>query len=294
MKTTLIWVLLVAVIFCEGRRSLKDRFRSRIRRRPKPAPTTKFTPTIIPTTQAEVLPVGINSVYNIPELRKINSTKAFYDYFKKIPRNGSLPDGRLPGKHSTAVNTDGSVWNCEVRPTLVSLPAPHFGLQIFPPCVLLNRCTGCCFARNLLTCKPLKKKMTPVQHFNIFMPSGKPQDITYTLVTTMMEEHVDCGCECIKTADSCDKKKQVWNSNTCSCDCRPAYQESEVDCQKPYKYVKEKCGCVCNKAEQECSNPLHKWSIEECKCVCRNEPKCIGRQRLDEANCQCTSQLSGR
>lgn len=51
----------------------------------------------------------------------------------------------------------------------------------------------------------------------------------------MMEEHVECACECIKTADSCDKKKQVWNSNTCSCDCKPAYQESEVACQKPYK-----------------------------------------------------------
>lgn len=289
MRTTLIWVLLVAVIFCEGRRGRLRRILSRYRRRrPPPAPvTTKAVPTTTPTPKADIIPVGINSFYNVPALRKINSTQAFYDYFKKIPRNGTLPDGRIPGRHSTAVNTDGSVWACKVRPTLVSLPVPQFGVQIFPPCVLLNRCTGCCLARDLVTCKPREKKMTAVEHYTIYMPTGNPWDISYVLGSTLMEEHVKCGCECIKTAESCDPKKHDWDENSCSCNCKPEYQESVVKCPHSFKFDKDKCGCVCNKAEKVCPNPLHEWNVQECGCACKFRPTCRGRQVLDKDTCKC-------
>ena len=41
---------------------------------------------------------------------------------------------------------------------------------------------------------------------------------------------MQCSCQCIKSSSSCTAAKQVWNENTCGCDCKPAYQEHNLNC----------------------------------------------------------------
>ena len=45
-----------------------------------------------------------------------------------------------------------------------------------------------------------------------------------------MTEHVQCACQCIKSSSSCTAARQVWNEHTCGCDCKPAYQEHNLNC----------------------------------------------------------------
>ena len=41
---------------------------------------------------------------------------------------------------------------------------------------------------------------------------------------------MQCACRCIKSSSSCNAARQVWNENTCGCDCKPAYQEQNLNC----------------------------------------------------------------
>lgn len=284
MKATFISILLLVAISCEamGLLSLKDRLKNRILRGSR-----KATPA--PTKKVEIKAVNHKTKYDLAELKKINSTRMFYEYFN-ISHSGARPNGRPSGSgdHSTAVEHDGSVWNCGVRLTLVSLPSPGFGNgHVFPPCVLLKRCTGCCFLRNLMTCKPQKRKMTTVDYVYVYSPTGHPADTTHRFESTLMEEHLECECECIKTPDSCDPERQTWDPNTCECSCRPAYQESELKCPKPYyKFDKGTCQCVCNVGKDDCP-PHKKWSQSECGCVCKRD-SCSGRHEyVHRDTCQC-------
>ena len=77
------------------------------------------------------------------------------------------------------------------------------------------------------------------------------------------------SCKCVRRLNSsvCNSK-QIWNSNTCRCDCNEDFADI-INCTKGYIWNPSTCECQCDK-----------W----CK---------LG-QYLDHKNCVCKNKLVGR
>ena len=79
--------------------------------------------------------------------------------------------------------------------------------------------------------------------------------------------HESCKCICKLNLSVCNNK-QIWNSNTCRCDCNEDFA-SIINCTKGYT-----------------------WNPSTCKCQC--DTSCKPRQYLDHKICICQTKLVGR
>ena len=79
--------------------------------------------------------------------------------------------------------------------------------------------------------------------------------------------HESCKCVC-RLNSSVRNSKQIWNSDTCRCDCNEHFA-GIINCTK---------GCM--------------WNTSTCKCQC--DIWCKPGQYLDYKNCVCKNKLIGR
>ena len=79
--------------------------------------------------------------------------------------------------------------------------------------------------------------------------------------------HEGCKCVCKLMSSVCNKK-QIWNSDTCRCDCNEDFA-SIINCTKRYT-----------------------WNPSTCECQC--DTWCKPGQYLDNKNCICKNKLIGR
>ncbi|KAM7435042.1 hypothetical protein ABFA07_014975 [Porites harrisoni] len=212
--------------------------------------------------------------------REVTTEDKFYEMFPNIPRlpqhqaklQGGFkpirpgikgihkgPGNRVPGKPSISKDKVDTSTHCASRRTLIDLPITRsFGQHIFPSCAWVKRCSGC-MCPDLMTCKPAKARAKTVDFYRINGHTVNRDKIPMT-------EHVQCACQCIKSSSSCTAARQVWNEHTCGCDCKPAYQEHNLNCTGVSKYDSRTCSCICPRAHESC--PLGWiWSDVKCRCV---------------------------
>ena len=79
--------------------------------------------------------------------------------------------------------------------------------------------------------------------------------------------HESCKCVCKLNSSACSSK-QIWNSDTCRCDCNEDFAGT-INCTKGYT-----------------------WNPSACECQC--DMWCKPRQYLDRKNCICKNKLIGR
>ena len=79
--------------------------------------------------------------------------------------------------------------------------------------------------------------------------------------------HESCKCVCKLNSSVCNNK-QIWNDDTCRCDCNEDFA-SIISCAKGYTWNPSICECQCDK-----------W--------------CKPGQYLDHKNCVCKNKLIGR
>ena len=79
--------------------------------------------------------------------------------------------------------------------------------------------------------------------------------------------HESCKCICKLNSSVCNSK-QIWNSDTCRCDCNEDFA-GIISCDKGYMWNPSTCKCQCNM-----------W--------------CKPGQYLDHKNCICKNKLIGR
>ena len=72
--------------------------------------------------------------------------------------------------------------------------------------------------------------------------------------------HISCKCVCRLNSSACNSK-QIWNSDTCKCDCNEDFA-GIINCIKGYT-----------------------WNPSTCKCQC--DMWCKPSQYLDHKNCVC-------
>uniref|UniRef100_A0A8I3PMY5 Platelet-derived growth factor subunit B n=1 Tax=Canis lupus familiaris TaxID=9615 RepID=A0A8I3PMY5_CANLF len=67
---------------------------------------------------------------------------------------------------------------------------------VWPPCVEVQRCSGCCNNRNV-QCRPTQVQLRPVQVRKIEIVRKKP---TFKKATVTLEDHLACKCETVVAA----------------------------------------------------------------------------------------------
>ena len=107
-------------------------------------------------------------------------------------------------------------------------------------------------------CVPNVIKRVNMQVYNFLMRLNETSNVLW---------HESCKCVCKFNSSVCNNK-QIWNDDTCRCDCNEDFA-GVVGCDKGYTWNPSTCECQCNM-----------W--------------CKPGQYLDYKNCICKNKLIGR
>ena len=150
---------------------------------------------------------------------------------------------------------------CMPRPKILDLNERVGEVLFYPYNVQVNKCSGSC---NTLD-NPIEKLCVPnaIKELNMKV---------YNFLTMLNETrnvlwHESCKCACKLNSSVCNYK-QIWNSNTCRCDCNEDFP-GIINCAKGYTWNPSTCEWQCDK-----------W--------------CKPGQYLDHKNCVCKNKLVGR
>ena len=150
---------------------------------------------------------------------------------------------------------------CMARPKILDVNEGIGEALFYPYNVLVNECSGSC---NTLDnpmskiCVPNVIKGVNMQVYNFLMRLNETRNVLW---------HESCKCVCKLNSSVCNNK-QIWNDDTCRCDCNEDFA-GIISCAK---------GCM--------------WNPSTCECQC--DKWCKQGQYLDHKNCICKNKLIGR
>ena len=107
-------------------------------------------------------------------------------------------------------------------------------------------------------CVPNVIKIVNMQVYNFLMMLNETRNVLW---------HESCKCICKLNSSVCNNK-QIWNGDTCRCDCDEDFV-GIINCTKGYT-----------------------WNPSTCECQC--DTGCKPGQYLDHKNCVCKNKLIGR
>ena len=150
---------------------------------------------------------------------------------------------------------------CMTRPKILDVNKGIGEALFYPHNVLVNKCSGSC---NTLDnpmskiCVPKIIKNVNMKVYNFLMRLNETRNVLW---------HESCKCVCKLNSTVCNSK-QIWNSDTCRCDCNEDFA-GIISCDKGYT-----------------------WNPSTCECQC--DMWCKPGQYLDHKNCVCKNKLAGR
>ena len=150
---------------------------------------------------------------------------------------------------------------CMPRPKILDVNEGVGEALFYPYNVLANKCSGSCNTLdNPMTklCVPNVFERVNMQVYNFLMRLNETRNVLW---------HESCKCICKLNSSVCNNK-QIWNSNTCRCDCDEDFA-GIINCAKGFMWNPSTCECQCDK-----------W--------------CKQGQYLDHKNCVCKNILIGR
>ena len=127
--------------------------------------------------------------------------------------------------------------------------------------VLVNKCSGSCNTLDdpmARICVPNIIKNVNIKVYNFLMRLNETRNVLW---------HESCKCVCLLNSSVCNNK-QIWNSDTCRCDCNEDFA-GIINFTKGYMWNPSTCACECDM-----------W--------------CKPGQYLDHKNCVCKNKLVGR
>ena len=150
---------------------------------------------------------------------------------------------------------------CMPRPKTLDVNEGVGEALFYPYNVLVNKCSG---SYNMLD-NPMAKMCIPniikrinMKVYNFLMRLNETRNVLW---------HESCKCICRLNSSVCNNK-QIWNSDTCRCDCNEDFA-SIINCNK---------GCT--------------WNPSTCECQC--DVWCKPGQYLDHKNCVYKNKLASR
>ena len=140
------------------------------------------------------------------------------------------------------------------RPKILNVNEGIEEALFYPYNVLVNKCSGSCDTLDnpmSKICVPKIIKNVNMKVYNFLMRLNETRNVLW---------HENCKCVC-KLNSSVSNSKQIWNADTCRCDCNEDFA-GIINCTSI-------CECQCDK-----------W--------------CKPGQYLDHKNCVCKNKLVGR
>ena len=141
----------------------------------------------------------------------------------------------------------------------------------YPFNVLVNKCSGSCNTLEdpvVKICVPNIIKNVNMKVYDFLMMLNEPRNVLW---------HESCTCVCKLNSSVCNSK-QIWNSDTCRCDCNEDFA-GIINCTIGYTWNPSICACEC---DIWCKRGQH---LDHRSCVCKN--KLIGRAIIE-----CTSVIN--
>lgn len=153
--------------------------------------------------------------------------------------------------------------SCKPRPVVMVLPWPNNTSvhQMTPTQVEVYQCDGGCH-HSSKECKPTKTRMkkVPVILGKCGLGAGRcDKECAHTII----EEHLECGCECGIKREECESATHRYRPEVCECECRD-YE-----------------------GKMKCLNQGRSWSDKTCSCGCPQDYSCPVGARYDDAQCIC-------
>ena len=177
---------------------------------------------------------------------------------------------------------------CMSRPKILDVNESVSEALFYPYNVLVNKCSGSCDTINnpmVKLCVPGIVKRVNMQVYNFLMNLNEIRSVLW---------HESCKCVC-KLNSSVGNNKQIWNSDTCRCECNEDFA-SIINCTKGYMWNPCTCECQCDiwcKPGQDldhknciCKNKLIGRVIEECTSII-NETMINNKDNIDNNNTIC-------
>ena len=126
---------------------------------------------------------------------------------------------------------------CKPRPKILAVNAVDEPVY-YPYKVMVNKCSGSCNDINdpmAKICVPDTIKNVNMEVYNLLMRANETKNVVW---------HESCKCVCRLTSAICNSK-QIWNSDTCFCDCNEDFVDKIV-CEKGYMRNPSTCAYECD------------------------------------------------
>ena len=150
---------------------------------------------------------------------------------------------------------------CMPRPKIIDVNESVGEALFYPYNVQVNKCSGSCNTLDnpmAKLCVPNVIKGVNMQVYNFLMRLNETRNVLW---------NESCKCVCKLNLSVCNNK-QIWNDDTCRCDCNEDFA-GIISCAKGYS-----------------------WNPSTCECQC--DMWCKPGQYLDHKNCVCKNKLIGR
>ena len=124
---------------------------------------------------------------------------------------------------------------CMTRPKILDVNEGVGEALFYPYIVLVNKCSGSCDTFNdpmAKLCVPNVVKSVNMKVYNFLMRLNETRNVLW---------HESCKCVCRLNSSVCNSK-QIWNSDTCSCDCNEDFA-GIMTCNKGQYLDYKKCVC---------------------------------------------------
>ena len=145
---------------------------------------------------------------------------------------------------------------CMPRPKILNVNE-GIGEALFYSCnVLVNKCSGSCDTLDnpmSKICVPKNIKNVNMKVYNFLTRSNETRNVLW---------HKNCKCVCRLNSSVCNGK-QIWNSDTCRCDCNEDFA-GIINCNKGYTWNPSTCECRC---DRWCKTEQY---LDHKNCVCKN------------------------
>ena len=119
---------------------------------------------------------------------------------------------------------------CIVRPTLTDMNPNE--LKYYPFMISLNKRTDSYNVLSPKRCVPKETKHINVKAFNMITNEDEAKAMT---------KHVSCDCKCKFNSTTCNSK-QIWNNETCKCECKNYHKREKDYSQNPSR-------CICGNSK---------------------------------------------
>ena len=145
---------------------------------------------------------------------------------------------------------------CMPRPKVLDVNEGVAEALFYPYNVQVNKCSGSCNTLDnpmAKLCVPNVSKGVNMQVHSFLMRLNETRNVLW---------HESCKCVCKLNSSICNNK-QIWNSETCRCDCNEDFA-GMINCAKGYTWNPSTCECQC---DTWCKPGQY---LDHKNCVCKN------------------------